>query len=104
MATLPNSRISQEPSRQAVEYRLLMLLEGQLCREDVSDWAMGWMGLGKPLICDRVVGKSLLHLACCDMKINRSEYLHGPQSFRRWLYEFRAACETSKVEPGNRSS
>jgi hypothetical protein len=73
------------PTRAELRKRLHDLLEGRVSREEVAEWAGGWVGADDPRVDDSTVWQALERLSGADMKTGPEEYLHSEPDFHAWL-------------------
>lgn len=66
---------------------MLAVLNGSASREEVADWATGWVCLDNPDIDDEVVWTGVRHLAGADLQVSLGIYLYHDIDFHAWLDE-----------------
>jgi len=76
---------TRPPTRAELRKCVLNLLEGRLSREEVAEWAGGWVGADDPRVDDSTVWQALERLSGADMKTGPEEYLHSESDFHAWL-------------------
>lgn len=77
-----------QPTKEEVLSRFEFILQGEISREEVADWASEYVMHDSPNVTDETVWE-LLILACgIDLKNSPDEYLHDEQNIKDWIKEF----------------
>lgn len=80
------------PSRESINLVLKQLIEGDITREQASDWAMPWV-TRLELFEDSRVREALTSLSFADLPSTDRRYLYGQVDFVAWLEEFAGSSE-----------
>lgn len=81
------------PSRHDVQRRLILLLAGDISREEASAWAEQWI-LSDTMISDPVTRDAIHELAGSDLRMTPSDdYMHSEVDFHEWLDKVEAAIQ-----------
>lgn len=78
-------RWAAEPSRAEVRRRLHDLLRGHATADEVATWARPWVVTSDPIITELAVWEALTSLSGADIRVSKSDYLHGDPDFQSWL-------------------
>lgn len=77
-----------QPTKEELLSRFEFILQGEISREEVADWASEYVMQDSPNVTDETVWE-LLILACgIDLKNSPDEYLHDEQNIKDWIKEF----------------
>ena len=83
------------PTRVEVARRLEELVQGEVARSEVADWASELITYDDPQIYpdvnDSAVWRALTQLAGADLPATDREFLHDENDFSAWLSELRGA-------------
>lgn len=77
-----------QPAKEEIIYKLNMILQGKLSREEVADWAEEYVMQDEPNIEDDIVWDFLQVVSGVDLKDSPEEYLHVEQDIKDWITKY----------------
>ncbi|ANE48685.1 DNA-binding protein [Paenibacillus swuensis] len=77
-----------QPTKEEIIYKLNMILQGKLSREEVSDWASEYVMQDEPNIADEIVWDFLQVVSGVDIKDSPDEYLHVERDLEDWIKKY----------------
>ncbi|ATX85083.1 MULTISPECIES: DNA-binding protein [Bacillus amyloliquefaciens group] len=66
-----------------------LILNGQAVREEVSDWAWGYVTAHDPEVEDENVWEMLVYLSGFDLKDSPDSYLHTIEELKDWMQTYK---------------
>ncbi len=80
------------PTREEIQEKLQKLLNKNITREEISDWAAYWVcGERLERVKDFIAWEKLKDILAADLKIETGEYFHDQEDFKKWLEDLRKA-------------
>jgi hypothetical protein len=77
-----------QPTKDEIIYKLNVILQGKLSREEVADWASEYVMQDEPNIIDEKVWEFLKVVSGVDIKDSPEEYLHVEQDLEDWIKKY----------------
>ncbi|MEY9979216.1 DNA-binding protein [Lysinibacillus sp. RC79] len=74
-----------QPTGSEIIKRLKLVLNGEMTREEVSDWASFYVIADNPNIDDENVWKLLILLSGIDILDSATTYLHNDEDINDWI-------------------
>ena len=79
----------QQPTITEIIKKLILVIENDLTREELSDWASSYVMEDIPTIDDDLVWELLMTVSGIDIKDSPNEYLHSEDDIKNWIEEFK---------------